>query len=175
MWADGGHAYGLAQWHEDRQAKFAEQFKHDIRQSTRAEQIAFVDWELRNTLKGAGNKLAAAPNDTRQAAAIVRQYYEIPANKDGMEDTYRGDRADRIYNANFRQGQAPAMPVPQAQGPAMALNTAGQAPAAASPSTVRVEFGGDLPKGMNMRIDNPQKVDVAGPLVTRPLLLGANP
>ncbi len=42
-------------------------------------------------------------------------------------------------------------------------------------STVRVEFGGRLPDGMNMRVANPQKVDVGGPLVERPALLGAMP
>ena len=48
---DGGKAYGIAQWHPDRQAMFSRVFGKDIRQSTLGEQLAFVQWELENTEK----------------------------------------------------------------------------------------------------------------------------
>ena len=92
---DGGHAYGLGQWHEDRQATFAQQFGHDIRQSTRSEQVAFTNWELNNTEKSAGRHLRQAAN-ARDSAAAVRRYYERPADRDGKEDGWRGDRAEKI-------------------------------------------------------------------------------
>ena len=55
---DGGKAYGIAQWHPDRQAMFEKLYGKPIRQSTFKEQLEFVDWELNNTEKAAGNKSA---------------------------------------------------------------------------------------------------------------------
>lgn len=75
---DGGKAYGLAQWHPDRQANFKAKFGHDIREGTRDEQREFVDWELRNTESAAGDRLKKA-RDAREAGAIVSKYYERPA------------------------------------------------------------------------------------------------
>ena len=74
----------------------------------------------------------------------------------------------------YLPGGAP-MPAPQAQGAPMALNTGSSGAADASRSTVRVEFDGKLPTGLNMRVANPDKADVGGPLVERPGLLGATP
>lgn len=76
---DGGRAYGIAQWHPDRQANFKRVFGKDIRRSTAQEQFAFVDWELRNTEKRAGAKLAASTN-VKDATYNVMRYYERPAN-----------------------------------------------------------------------------------------------
>lgn len=74
---DKGTAYGLAQWHPDRQAQFAKLFGHDIRASTRAEQLQFVNWELRNSESGAGRALAGATT-AEEAARIVSSQYERP-------------------------------------------------------------------------------------------------
>lgn len=79
---DSGKAYGIGQWHPDRQANFKKQFGKDIKGSTLEEQLAFVDWELRNTEKGAGNRLMGATN-AGDAASIVSQYYERPADRAG--------------------------------------------------------------------------------------------
>jgi hypothetical protein len=91
---DNGQAYGIAQWHPDRQARFKQQFGHDIRQGTFAEQLAFVDWELRNTHSNAGNKLRASTTPYDAAAAVCR-YYEIPANVD-ERSAERGNFANSI-------------------------------------------------------------------------------
>ncbi len=72
---DGGRAYGIAQWHPDRQSKFTSVFGKDIRNSTFEEQMAFVDWELNNSEKRAGSMLRSA-TDAASAAAIVDQHYE---------------------------------------------------------------------------------------------------
>ncbi len=160
---DSGSAYGLAQWHADRQADFEKTFGHRIQDSTHAEQIAFVDWELRHTEKGAGDRLSQA-SGVRDSAAAIRQYYERPANRSGMEDTWRGDRAERIA----------ALTVPGAAGAPIQMAANDTGTGNDGRSTVRVEFGGQLPDGMKMRLDNPQRVDVGGPLVERPMLLGAN-
>ena len=80
---DNGSAYGLGQWHPDRQANFAKWAGHDIRDSTRDEQLAFVDYELRHgSEKAAGTRLANA-TDAATAGDIVSRYYERPANAAG--------------------------------------------------------------------------------------------
>jgi len=74
---DGGRAYGIAQWHPDRQANFTTAIGGDIRQSTLEQQLSFVDWELRNTESAAGNRLKRAQSP-EEAAGIVSRYYERP-------------------------------------------------------------------------------------------------
>jgi peptidoglycan hydrolase-like protein with peptidoglycan-binding domain len=72
---DGGKAYGIAQWHPDRQAKFATAFGKDIRQAGFKEQLEFVQWELENSESKAAAKLKGAVT-AEQAAWLFDQYYE---------------------------------------------------------------------------------------------------
>lgn len=76
---DGGKAYGLAQWHPDRQAQFKKLFNKDIRAATFQEQLEFVDWELRNTHQKALREMRKARTLGDKTGAITR-YYEIPAD-----------------------------------------------------------------------------------------------
>jgi hypothetical protein len=77
---DGGRAYGIAQWHPDRQANFQRAFGIDIRQAGFQQQLEFVQWELENTERNAANRLRSVTgtgsNAAAQAAAIVDQFYE---------------------------------------------------------------------------------------------------
>jgi len=75
---DSGKAFGIGQWHPDRQAKFKQKFGKDIRQSSYQEQLAFVNWELNNNESSAGKKLRQSKT-ANQAGAIVSRYYERPA------------------------------------------------------------------------------------------------
>ncbi|KCW03146.1 lambda family phage tail tape measure protein [Acinetobacter baumannii 45075_1] len=75
---DSGKAFGIGQWHPDRQAKFKQKFGKDIRQSSYQEQLAFVNWELNNNESSAGKKLRQSKS-ANQAGAIVSRYYERPA------------------------------------------------------------------------------------------------
>jgi len=99
---DGGQAYGLAQWHPDRQAEFAKQYGKDIRKSTGAEQLEFINHELtRGNEKSAGTKLRAATS-SYDAASIVSREYERPADAAG-EASRRGASAagytdNRVYH-----------------------------------------------------------------------------
>jgi hypothetical protein len=94
---DGGNAYGLAQWHKDRQDDFAKRYGKDIRKSTAAEQLEFVNHELTSgNEKAAGNSLSTA-NSAYDAAGIVSRQYERPGLDDMAKDreaASRGDRAD---------------------------------------------------------------------------------
>jgi hypothetical protein len=87
---DGGQAYGVAQWHPDRQANYtkfakANGLQHsNIREATFAEQLAFVHYELtEGNEKSAGSKIKAT-TDAGGAAAAFCRYYERPADPDGQ-------------------------------------------------------------------------------------------
>lgn len=72
---DGGLAYGIAQWHPDRQANFKRAYGKDIREAGFKEQLAFVQWELENTERKAAAMLRKAKTP-EQAAWVFDEYYE---------------------------------------------------------------------------------------------------
>lgn len=89
---DGGNAYGIAQWHKDRQENFRRFSGKSIRESTPAEQLEFVNYELtKGAEKSAGDRLRMADN-AYDAATTVSQYYERPADREG-EAQRRGQLA----------------------------------------------------------------------------------
>ena len=94
---DGGSAYGLAQWHPDRQAAFQSAFGHSIRQSTYQEQLQFVQYELTHSESGAARRLRSA-DTAGEAGAIVSRYYERPAAADA-EASSRAARANQVAAA----------------------------------------------------------------------------
>ena len=92
---DGGRAYGIAQWHPDRQAQFARRIGKNIRQSNLDDQLAFVQWELENSESRAGNALKSA-RSTEQAALTFDKYYERSA---GLHGAHRVNNALALVNA----------------------------------------------------------------------------
>ena len=72
---DGGKAYGIAQWHPDRQAIFQKTYGKPIQEAGFKEQLEFVNWELNHNEKKAGNLLKSATSPG-EAAAIVDKFYE---------------------------------------------------------------------------------------------------
>lgn len=80
---DGGSAFGIAQWHPDRQAAFKAWAGKDIRGSSLAEQLAFVHFEL----SAGGEQRAGAAlrgvGSASDAAAIVSRMYERPKDAEG--------------------------------------------------------------------------------------------
>jgi hypothetical protein len=141
---DGGAAYGLAQWHPDRQAAFAKWAGHDIRdpKTTREEQLGFMDYELRQGgERGAGNALKNV-SDAASAAAVVSKMYERPADKEG-EASRRADLA-RSYDA---------------MGAPVALPAAANAPQAVTGNaTITIRNG----------TGNPVTAQASGPLFPTP-------
>jgi hypothetical protein len=93
---DGGLAYGIAQWHPDRQSRFGQMIPGgDLRGSTFEQQLEFVDFELTKSGEiAAGNRLRAAVT-AFDAGSIVSLYYERPANRD-VEANRRGRLAESI-------------------------------------------------------------------------------
>lgn len=75
---DDGSAMGLAQWRGDRLVKFQEIIGKHCEDSSLEEQLSFVNWELNNTNKKAGNLLRKAP-DLEIAVGVIDKYYERSA------------------------------------------------------------------------------------------------
>ena len=73
---DNGKAYGIAQWHAPRQLDFQRIYDKPIQEAGFKEQLEFVNWELNNTHKGAGDALREA-STVEEAASIVDAKYEI--------------------------------------------------------------------------------------------------
>lgn len=99
---DGGRAYGIAQWHPDRQVNFSTAIGRDIRGSTLEQQLTFVDWELRNTESAAGNRLKNAKSP-EEAAGIVSRYYERPKAVNA-EMRERGEMAANLAGTPVSSG-----------------------------------------------------------------------
>ena len=112
---DGGQAYGIAQWHPDRQAKFQQVMGLPIRQSNFKQQLEFVQWELMNSEKRAGQMLKAA-STAIEAARAVDYGYERSTHQ------HLGQRMSNAVTLAKSSGQA-------------ASTTSDATPAATTPST----------------------------------------
>lgn len=98
---DGGAAYGIAQWHPDRQAAFKAWAGKDIKGSSLQDQLAFVQYELTQGAdagaRRAGQKLKGE-NDPYNAGVIFSGLYERPADTYGQAHA-RGQQAANWYDA----------------------------------------------------------------------------
>jgi hypothetical protein len=114
---DSGHAYGLGQFHEDRQANFARFAGKDIRQSSFEEQLAFVQHELTGSESRAGRMLGAAAS-AYEAGETVSRRYERPRYADA-EARARGALAEKL-NIVIELRNAPPGTLAHAEGPGAA-------------------------------------------------------
>ncbi|NNM64052.1 MAG: hypothetical protein HKL99_05490 [Burkholderiales bacterium] len=95
---DNGAAYGIGQWHAERQAQFAKLFGIPMQKSTLQQQLGFARWELGNTERGAQARAAKATT-AQEAGSIYSRDYERPAHAD-REAATRGILAQQIYAQN---------------------------------------------------------------------------
>lgn len=87
----GSGAYGLAQWlTKSRLTDFKNTYGHDIYHSTRAEQLAFIDKELRSTESFAGSQIGNAQTAYEALQAFIHHYERPGAGTHG--DLKRGKR-----------------------------------------------------------------------------------
>lgn len=100
---DGGKAYGIAQWHPDRQQNFAAIIGKSIVGSSLEEQLAFVHAELNGTERVAGDALRACIT-AAEAGACVSKMYERPADREG-------EAAKRAALATRFAGEQEAAPI----------------------------------------------------------------
>jgi hypothetical protein len=102
---DGGKAYGIGQWHPDRQAEFKKVFGIDIQKSTLEQQLQFANYELtQGNEQAAGRRLRAATN-ALDAGAIASRFYERPADVEG-EAQQRASAAADLYASIGRNNAA---------------------------------------------------------------------
>lgn len=122
---DGGKAYGIAQWHPDRQAAFKRLFKKDIQGSTLEEQLMFLTYEMnQGNEKQAGDKVRAA-RTAAEAAAAVSRYYERPRDTEA-EASKRAAAAMQIDSAYGSRNAAATGAMPA--GAAASASSAAPAP-----------------------------------------------
>ena len=142
---DKGLAFGLAQWHADRRAKFKEKFGHTMEEGTREEQLEFIHHELTvGDERAAGNNLRKATSAT-QATDIVTRQYERPQFPDA--DSFKR----QIAASHIARLPAPAV-------------TPGGAPTAAQVASSNVANDNSRQSQTNVQqvVVNTQATDAAG-------------
>ena len=84
---DDGEAYGVAQWHADRQAAFKRWSGKDIHQSNMQEQLGFVNYEMRHGEDAGARRagaLISASTNAGDSADYFTRFYERPKDIEGQ-------------------------------------------------------------------------------------------
>jgi hypothetical protein len=92
---DNGQAYGIAQWHPDRQKEFAKWSGHDIHSSTLGEQLQFMQYELTQGMYSAAGDALKRSGSANEAGVVISSMYERPKDMFGQA-TLRGGMAERL-------------------------------------------------------------------------------
>jgi tape measure domain-containing protein len=96
---DSGASIGAGQWQPPRQRDFKRVFGEDLLGSSLIKQLQFVNWELNNTEKSAGDRLRRT-DSAKGAGRVLSKYYERPlAVSEAMDN--RGELASRIVKEPF--------------------------------------------------------------------------
>lgn len=111
---DNGQAFGIAQWHPDRQANFRRWAGKDIRQSTLQEQLAFVQYELTQGAEQKAGALLLASRNAQDAGSVVSRFYERPLAADA-EAGKRGALAVQLANTTTIHVNGSSDPLATAQ------------------------------------------------------------
>lgn len=107
---DNGHAYGIGQWHEDRQEAFKKLVGIDIRKSTLDQQLQFADYELRHGNEQKAGAALSQAKTASEAGSVVSRLYERPADAAG-EAAQRSQMAaaiDQKLHVDVHLHNAPA-------------------------------------------------------------------
>lgn len=102
---DNGKAYGIAQWHPDRQAAFKAWSGKDIQSSSRDEQLAFLNYEMRSGSEQKAGRALMGATSAEDAARIVSSQYERPKDSAGEAST-RAAIATALARADAPAGLA---------------------------------------------------------------------
>lgn len=89
----GGSSFGIAQFRGGRLKRLKERYGENWTDLNN--QLDFVDWELNNTHKKAGNLLKQT-EDVHSAGQIFSDYYEIPAKKYNQNKD-RANKVEQVY------------------------------------------------------------------------------
>ncbi len=145
---DGGKAVGIAQWHPPRQAIFEKQYGKPLAGASFREQLEFVNWELNNTEKEAGDSLKKAKT-ADEAARIVDSQYE---RSSGQAIQQRQQQAlallDGKYQPTPATGGEGTQYAANAPTPAQAAGTTGSAAGTAGVAGLGAEQSAYVPQLM---------------------------
>lgn len=94
---DGGHAQGIGQWHEDRQANFLARYGKQLKDASFLEQLDFANFELTQGSEQAAGRKLRATRTYGDAGEAVSRYWSRPADMEGEAARTRAD-AERIGN-----------------------------------------------------------------------------
>lgn len=144
---DSGTAFGVAQWRNERVEMFKRVMGVDIMNATRDQQYAFVDWELRNTHKAAGDRLRTSKS-VEDASRIVTTDFEIPAEKE-----IKADERAAVATELARLVQADVL-----KNSALGVVSMVQA---AQP------LAQSMPKPLPLNTDNSSHVTISGPVTVQ--------
>lgn len=108
---DGGKAYGIMQWHKDRQMRYAEKYGHTMQDAAKevklSEQLDFYEWEKidkgGDQISGWDRAKSSGKSAREYGEAISRNVVRpglTPEAKD-REATNRGQDADRISHSSL--------------------------------------------------------------------------
>ena len=126
-------SYGVGQWHKERRDTFERVFGHAMKGSSLDEELAFVDWELKNTHKRAGEHLKRTGTPYAGVGVLVPEY-EAPADTYGNIRS-RGAAAENWFKADLGRrpsasgwGAKTELTDEQAQADTFARNAKDEAP-----------------------------------------------
>lgn len=105
---DKGKAFGIAQWHPDRQAEFARVFGHDIRTSSFSEQLQFVMYEFMNKEQRAYQQLMKQSSIAGSAEAVSRGYLRPSESAENLPRRIQLSNAVNVNINNATGGNAVA-------------------------------------------------------------------
>lgn len=141
---DNGTAYGIGQWHKDRQEDFRRVIGRDIRGSSRDDQLRFMKWELDNRSYLGGNEIRHAQSAS-QAAALASANYFRP----GLT------RADQLREMSSRAGMGEdwyrTLSAPAAQMP---VQPSGAAASGSDRMQLDVHVKTEGPTGSSVRTES---------------------
>lgn len=159
---DNGAAYGIGQWHKDRQEDFARWAGHSIVGSSLEEQLRFANFELTQGNERRAGDMLHNTSTAAQAGAVASQFYERPAD-------VRGEAAARAALANQLSVQPWQHSAPTPMEPALSGAPTGPAgPAGADGSNgvdgKRGPAGADAPRDQLAAPAGPYTSGVAKPV-----------
>lgn len=150
--SDGSDSIGLAQWNSDRARNlmtFAKVNGYDPR--SLKGQLAYTDWELRNTHTGALDGLMKARTPTEAAAAFVTGFERPKGSDRGAQYSHGWGKRDAHANAIFN---------------AFGNSTAPQVPAQATAASAAAPARSPATSGFEILPDDPADVPAAGAIPT---------
>jgi hypothetical protein len=131
---DNGQAYGLGQWHKDRQKDFESWAGKGIRGSSQDEQLRFVQYELTQGKETAAGDALRAAKTAQEAGSVVSRKYERPGVDEeakSREARLRGLLASKLAKPADLPTNPTALSKPDPS--AQTAPTAAPAPAPAAP------------------------------------------